>query len=136
MIWVVEYNNGKTVSENEENYKQIDKSDIKFLYLVNKEERIGVNCETGLFFVNEYNYDFKIGNGPFHPIFFKKGLITFSLNGVSQNNHVEYNIGISKYYQDFKYSYVMKISTNSIYLEASKENTFGIVIDRKRIKIR
>ena len=61
MYWVVEYVNGKSISENDIQYKYIEKNNIKNLYYIcDNDLYIGVNLIDGIFFINKNKYDFKI----------------------------------------------------------------------------
>ena len=84
MFWVIEYLNGKTITELECNYKDVDKNNIKNMYFVINDVKIGFNALNGYFFIGDTVYDFKVGNGPYFPIQYKTDQL--SLGVLNQNN--------------------------------------------------
>lgn len=134
MYWVVEYLNGKTVTEKETNFKSIDKKGMKLLYFMYKGFPIGINLINGLFFINKKQFDFKIGNGEYFPLQFKKAFIKLELNG-TQTTETNHNIGCYMLKLNYKFKYYFSISDNGVFLHAEKEDLSGNLIDSRKLQI-
>lgn len=136
MFWIVEYLNGNSVSENEVSFKDIDVNNIKNFYLLGKDNIIGFDGQTGIFFINKMKFDFKTGNGPFKPIQFKTGVTTFDFNGEIGQKVVARNVGYSNVSNNYVCKYILNVYDDSIYLNAIKCDINGKQINSKKIRIK
>lgn len=131
IYWVIEYIDGKSISENEMNFTNVNKENIKAFYFQNGSERYGF-LNNGFFFINNTEFDFKIKKYPHKIIQFKSASIL--TNG--ENNIDSWNLGFEVYVKDGYEKYMMCINKDeSIYFIAKKVNFKLNNIDDRKIRL-
>ena len=66
MIWVIEYNDGTSITENQINFQDAKKNNVKYLYFLDQKYNkvYGFNADKMHFFIDNHVFDFKI-NGSY-----------------------------------------------------------------------
>lgn len=115
MKWIIEYTDGKSISENEVNFKYVDKENIGLFYFLDHNgDKYGIDLKNLTFFNNNKIYDFMI-RGQFEVVQFKSANVSWG--EVMKENITSWNLGI----QNENESYVMSITPNrEIHLLAKK----------------
>ncbi|MNJ90207.1 hypothetical protein D3C87_78010 [compost metagenome] len=115
MYWIIEYTDGKSISENDINFGEVDKKNIRALYFQNGLNRYGV-LNNGFFFINNTEFDFKLKQ-PQKFIQFKSASILID----DKNTIDSWNLGFEVYISNGFEKYVMCINKDeSIYFIAQK----------------
>lgn len=131
MYWIIEYTNGKSISEKEENFNLVSKENIRALYFQNGNDRYGVT-NTGKFFINETEYDFKLNKGPQKYIQFKSAMLL--TNG--ENIIDSWNLGFECYVNDGYEQYTININKEGeIYFLAKRTNFKSQKVEERKIRL-
>lgn len=135
LYWVIEYKDGKHITEKEVIFNQVNKLNIRSMYFYDGIKPIGFYADNGLFFIGNAKYDFKVGNGPFLPIQFKTASVVVN-DDIQNSEVVAWNIGYLKEEKHFNFKYLLTINKNrEIILTATKEDSNGNVLDLKKMQL-
>lgn len=117
MKWIIEYIDGKSISEDEVNFKFINKDNVRLLYFLdNEDNKYGVNLLNLTFFSNRKIYDFKI-TGQYEITQFKSANVSWGETLVQ--NITSWNLGV----KNDNESYILSITPNKeVYMLASKDS--------------
>lgn len=136
MNWIIELTNGKKLIENKDTWDLSNLNLIKRIYLTDGKNEYGFFI-SGLFFINNQTFDFKIklDNFQMQPFQFKTGAIKFSSSFSIENNIIAWNIGYKLYNDEEYQEYALKVMYNyQIFFEANKKDNIKENIRKIRLQ--
>jgi len=134
--WIIELINGKKIIENKDTWDLPNLNLVKRIYLTDGKNEYGFFI-SGLFFINNQTFDFKIklDNFKMQPFQFKTGAIKFSPSFSAENDIIAWNIGYKLYNNEEQQEYILKVMYNyQIFLEASKKDKMSKDIRKIRLQ--
>lgn len=135
MIWVIEYNDGSIITENQTNFQHVDKQNVKYLYFLDQSFNnvYGINLEKMQFFVNNKTFDFKIKGTHAKLIQHKTASIHF---GTELNHISSWNLGVEIISSQYMEKYMMSININNeVFLTAIRKELKSGKVDEKQIRL-
>jgi len=137
LYWIIEYLNGCCFQEGKHRFDFSNSSLIKKVYFYDGKSQFGFNYQTGIFFINNILYDFKVNLDNFRliPIQYKTGILTLE-HLKSQPSVYSWNIGYKLENNNESYEYIMSIMKNQEVIFKAKHFDFNKdLIDQKMVKL-